>query len=410
MLIIAGKRGFTLIELLVVVAIIAILMAVLFPVFALAREKARATACLNNQRQIAAAILMYAQDNKEMLPSAGAMWTLINLSGKVLQCPTTKNTVLNAYTYNFGVANQPLGIFQTPYQDVLTADGIQATDKTPTFSYAPNVAYTPADYDARHSGKMNASFLDGHMAQTLLATISSGEQFVASAYLVTLTQQYVMTWPTDMATMTMCPNSGSTANAAVFLPTGMNGKPCLSIPDAGGASTYMYRTTSGKNYSYQASRTYGMVFATTTTTGIGNPASVGGMMEVNAGTQFGIFLSATGQVIVTAGAYDSSNPYTQYPSLAAKSGSLTSAQSYNDGNPHLVIVTMGSAGESVYVDGTLVAATSKATTMSSGTNGTVGFGRDGRPYQIGAMFFYNSVLGTDALNSLTTTLKSQFGI
>ena len=59
----ACKKGFTLIELLVVIAIIAILAAILFPVFARAREKARQTTCANNQRQIAAAIHMYAQDH-----------------------------------------------------------------------------------------------------------------------------------------------------------------------------------------------------------------------------------------------------------------------------------------------------------------------------------------------------------
>jgi prepilin-type N-terminal cleavage/methylation domain-containing protein len=54
--------GFTLIELLVVIAIIAILAAILFPVFAQAREKARATACLSNTKQILLAELMYTQD------------------------------------------------------------------------------------------------------------------------------------------------------------------------------------------------------------------------------------------------------------------------------------------------------------------------------------------------------------
>lgn len=62
------RKGFTLIELLVVIAIIAILAAMLFPVFAKAREKARQTACLAHLKQIGTAVLMYAQDYDEMYP------------------------------------------------------------------------------------------------------------------------------------------------------------------------------------------------------------------------------------------------------------------------------------------------------------------------------------------------------
>lgn len=62
------SSGFTLIELLVVIAIIAILAAILFPVFAQAREKARQTSCLSNQKQIGTATMMYVQDYDEMMP------------------------------------------------------------------------------------------------------------------------------------------------------------------------------------------------------------------------------------------------------------------------------------------------------------------------------------------------------
>jgi prepilin-type N-terminal cleavage/methylation domain-containing protein/prepilin-type processing-associated H-X9-DG protein len=60
-----NKKAFTLIELLVVIAIIAILAAILFPVFAQAREKARATSCLSNMKQMATATMMYVQDYDE---------------------------------------------------------------------------------------------------------------------------------------------------------------------------------------------------------------------------------------------------------------------------------------------------------------------------------------------------------
>jgi prepilin-type N-terminal cleavage/methylation domain-containing protein/prepilin-type processing-associated H-X9-DG protein len=68
------RNGFTLIELLVVIAIIAILAAILFPVFAQARDKARQTACLSNCKQIGTAVQMYAQDYDENLPNAGPDW------------------------------------------------------------------------------------------------------------------------------------------------------------------------------------------------------------------------------------------------------------------------------------------------------------------------------------------------
>ena len=63
-----ARAGFTLIELLVVIAIIAILAAILFPVFAQAREQARTAACLSNLKQIGLGIKMYAQDYDERFP------------------------------------------------------------------------------------------------------------------------------------------------------------------------------------------------------------------------------------------------------------------------------------------------------------------------------------------------------
>src|SRR5437667_35088 len=62
------QRGFTLIELLVVIAIIAIFAAILFPVFAQARDKARQTSCISNMKQLGYGLTMYAQDYDETLP------------------------------------------------------------------------------------------------------------------------------------------------------------------------------------------------------------------------------------------------------------------------------------------------------------------------------------------------------
>src|ERR1051326_8790913 len=67
-----AQRGFTLIELLVVIAIIAILAAILFPVFAQARETARMASCLSNLKQIGNGIMMYNQDYDEKFPSTKA--------------------------------------------------------------------------------------------------------------------------------------------------------------------------------------------------------------------------------------------------------------------------------------------------------------------------------------------------
>jgi len=68
------RRGFTLIELLVVIAIIAILAAILFPVFARAREKARQASCLSNVKQLGLGILMYVQDYDERMPVFAPGW------------------------------------------------------------------------------------------------------------------------------------------------------------------------------------------------------------------------------------------------------------------------------------------------------------------------------------------------
>lgn len=72
------SQGFTLIELLVVIAIIAILAAILFPVFSRAREAGRRTVCLSNLRQLGEAVMMYAKDNDEVFPVNCTSWAADN--------------------------------------------------------------------------------------------------------------------------------------------------------------------------------------------------------------------------------------------------------------------------------------------------------------------------------------------
>jgi prepilin-type N-terminal cleavage/methylation domain-containing protein/prepilin-type processing-associated H-X9-DG protein len=165
----AARQGFTLIELLVVIAIIAILAAILFPVFAKAREKARQSSCLNNQRQIAVAILMYAQDHDETLPDSSSVWPEINVDRNILMCPTKGKKVANAYVYNDEVSSLSLGEFTDPTGTMLTADGQHAatagdsTANPPVLPTYDNCAYTIDDLDARHSNKFVCTYADGHV-------------------------------------------------------------------------------------------------------------------------------------------------------------------------------------------------------------------------------------------------------
>ncbi|MHB9132788.1 MAG: type II secretion system protein [Armatimonadota bacterium] len=160
-----SSRGFTLIELLVVIAIIAILAAILFPVFAKAREKARQTTCVNNQRQIATSFMMFAQDHEEYLPNQRSVWGGFDLTKQILMCPTSGLRVPNAYVYNYDVSGKTLGDIKDPVETFLTADGTSSTFNNA--EVVPNVAYSRTGLTARHSGKVVASFVDGHIATVL---------------------------------------------------------------------------------------------------------------------------------------------------------------------------------------------------------------------------------------------------
>jgi prepilin-type N-terminal cleavage/methylation domain-containing protein len=119
------RMGFTLIELLVVIAIIAILAAILFPVFAKAREKARQISCASNMRQLGLAYMQYSQDNDEHLP--GTQWYGLGWAGRlydyvkspgVYHCPddptqASGNSVPVSYVENQTIAQGINGIVPT---------------------------------------------------------------------------------------------------------------------------------------------------------------------------------------------------------------------------------------------------------------------------------------------------------
>src|SRR6059036_185279 len=116
------RNGFTLIELLVVIAIIAILAAILFPVFARAREQARATSCKSNLKQLALGLAMYAQDYDEAFPRNAFIVSLAACQAAPGGCWYSGNDPAplifwaqnaQAYVKNFGIMTCPSGVSST---------------------------------------------------------------------------------------------------------------------------------------------------------------------------------------------------------------------------------------------------------------------------------------------------------
>ncbi len=172
------SKGFTLIELLVVIAIIAILAAILFPVFAKAREKAYQTTCTSNLRQIAASSQMYAQDHEESLPDGGN-WTAqigISTKGDGLLCPSTSHAIAygNADYLYFGnkdsnggfLSGRSLGKIDDPSKTPMFGDLVRPITN-PCYVVddgSQDCSNIISAVDTRHSNSSaNIAFVDGHV-------------------------------------------------------------------------------------------------------------------------------------------------------------------------------------------------------------------------------------------------------
>lgn len=189
----SNRHAFTLIELLVVIAIIAILAAILFPVFAQARAKARQTACLSNLKQIGLAMLQYAQDYDETAPMQGALaaaanpgdqhywsatlWALFPYvkSNGVYHCPDDQSQWGSSYLVNNNLYG-PMSVYDAPSISVAFVDGMVYgqpdawyPNRPGDFDYGLNGDYTvfcaAGRLQARHVGNSiaNIIFADGHV-------------------------------------------------------------------------------------------------------------------------------------------------------------------------------------------------------------------------------------------------------
>lgn len=175
------RHGFTLIELLVVIAIISILAAILFPVFARARENARKATCQSNLKQYALAYMMYAQDYDETVPYSqfeqpyGKYWYQVidpyMKNTGVQYCPSEPKQLpgygrcQNHLPYRT-IYHDPLtlGQINRPSEVIMLCDSYPTADWNTMYTYCPICSPSLThSISNRHSEGANVSFHDGHV-------------------------------------------------------------------------------------------------------------------------------------------------------------------------------------------------------------------------------------------------------
>lgn len=179
-----GARGFTLIELLVVIAIIAILAAILFPVFAKAREAARQSSCLNNNRQLGTGMMMYVQDYDETYPldpggtenasaaDPAAWFRVIGpyiKNDKVFLCPSVGavnnyTTPPTDYNANAALLGRSMAAVNYPAQTVMIEERLRSQNNFTEYWGDFNWRITNEQVTlTRHNGGTVFGLADGHV-------------------------------------------------------------------------------------------------------------------------------------------------------------------------------------------------------------------------------------------------------